>query len=236
MKITITQARRVLEIVDAGLVCGQGIPEPGKMCVEAAVCYALGQPFGDEPKCVHPVVRCFKIALNDKSWSSNQARAKGMRRIAIAQLGSIDAGFDSVKFLAILSELTIRRIVPMALRSAASVKGNESHRETMEDAAARCEMEGTRESALAARKSADAAAAAAYAYADADAAAAAAYAADYAYAAAYAAAYADAAAYAAAYADADAKDKYLTICAEIGVDALRAAGSHGIKLMDELGI
>lgn len=47
MRITRKIAVRVLEVVDAGLVSGVGSPEPGKMCVEAAVCYALGLPHGD---------------------------------------------------------------------------------------------------------------------------------------------------------------------------------------------
>ena len=37
-------ARKVLKTVDAGLCSGKGAPEPGKMCVEAAVCFALGLP------------------------------------------------------------------------------------------------------------------------------------------------------------------------------------------------
>lgn len=53
-KITLQQAKRVLQVVDAGLCSGIGTPEPGKMCVEAAVCFALGQPFGDDPACVAP--------------------------------------------------------------------------------------------------------------------------------------------------------------------------------------
>ena len=40
-------AKRVLEVVDAGLSSGLGNPKPGEMCVEAAVCYALGLPHGD---------------------------------------------------------------------------------------------------------------------------------------------------------------------------------------------
>ena len=56
--ITIEQARRVLEIVDAGLIKGLGVAEPGKMCVEAAICYALGLPHGDNPGCVGSLCAC----------------------------------------------------------------------------------------------------------------------------------------------------------------------------------
>ena len=88
MNLNKTIARKVLRIVDKGLVKGLGDPEPGKMCVEAAVNYAMGFPHGDQPKCVGSEVRVFKIALNDSWWSSDKARTKGMRKLAIAQLGS----------------------------------------------------------------------------------------------------------------------------------------------------
>ena len=80
MTIEITQAiaTKVLETVDAGLCSGVGKPILGKMCVEAAVCYALGLPHGDDPDCVALALRAFKIKLNDKIWSSNEARAKGL--------------------------------------------------------------------------------------------------------------------------------------------------------------
>jgi hypothetical protein len=81
-------AVKVLETVDAGLVAGLGRPVPGQMCVEAAVCYAMGLPHGDDPSCVAEALRAFKIRLNDSSWSSEAARAKGMRRLALVQLGS----------------------------------------------------------------------------------------------------------------------------------------------------
>src|SRR5690349_4673650 len=90
-------AKKVLETVDAGLCRGMGEPVPGQMCVEAAVCYALGLPHSDNPPCVGEAIRSFKIQLNDSCWSSNAARAKGMRRVAVAQLGSIEV--DQVAFV-----------------------------------------------------------------------------------------------------------------------------------------
>lgn len=92
MELNEAVARKVLETVDAGLSSGLGVQKPGKMCVEAAVCYALGLPHGDNPPCVGVAVRAFKIRLNDSGWSSPEARAKGMRKLAIAQLGSDGAG------------------------------------------------------------------------------------------------------------------------------------------------
>jgi hypothetical protein len=204
-KITKDIARKVLAVVDAGLVSGIGEAKPGKMCVEAAVCYALGLPHGDDPACVSRPLRSLKIRLNDSSWSSDQARAKGLRRLAIAQLGS--AGFlDDGEFIRRVCDLVLRKVLPGALRVAASVHKSVKHKEAMIAAAVECESHPAIKSpsearpvflkAKAAAAAADAAADAAAYAADAAAAYAAAYAA---YAAAYAA---DAAAAYAAYADA----------------------------------
>ena len=166
MAIEITQdiARKVLTTVDAGLVSGMGSPTPGSMCVEAAVCYALGLPHGDDPQCVAPALRRLKIRLNDSNWSSNTVRARGLRRLAVAQLGSKD-NLDEKAFVARLVDYAIRTSVPLALRAAASVQKDSNHKARLLLAANRCEKEGTQKSAQNARTAA--AAAAAYAYADA---------------------------------------------------------------------
>jgi hypothetical protein len=223
-----TLARKVLAVVDQGLSWGLGDPEPGKMCVEAAVCYAMGLPHSDRPTCVGEAVRAFKIRLNDSRWSSDAARAKGMRKLAIAQLGS-DA-IDQDAFWRIVVEQTIRQMVPIAFRAAASrLPGNA---DALNEAATRCERDGDLGAARHACSVARDAAADAYAYA-----AAAADAAAYAAAAAAADAYADAAADAAAAADADAAaDEVLSKAADIGLSALVALGSPGcayLNLADE---
>jgi len=237
-EITLDQARKVLEVVDVGLCKWIGSPVPGEMCVEAAVCFALGQPHGDKPQCVNAAVRRFKIVLNDAKWSSNQARSAGMRKLAIAQLGTSDPSFGDKRFVEVLVEQTIRKIVPHALRVAAKTAKDE-RKAFLEEAALRCERDGDRAAAWNAREAASAAASYAAIYASASA---------YAYASAYAAnaAAADATAYASAsacasaatYADATAcatdDDIALKMSADIGVQALRAAGAHGIKLMDQL--
>lgn len=107
-------AERVLDVVDKGLCSGAGQPIPGRMCVEAAVCYAMGQQHSDEPSCVHGNVRAAKIALNDQPWSSRKARAKGMRRLAVAQLGS--NGINGNQFNKRLSYGLISLILPDALK------------------------------------------------------------------------------------------------------------------------
>ncbi len=249
MEITENLIRKLLDTVDAGLTSGVGVPEPGKMCVEAAISYALGEPHSDGPSCVEPAVRAGKIRLNDATWSSNEARAKGLRRVAIAQLGSKGV-VDGNRYTTILAEKTIRVIVPIALRAMSSRVP--THADALEAAAVRCEQEGSLDAARAGRAAADAANACAAAYAaNACAAAyAAAYAADAAdaanaCAAAYAAAAAAAAAAYAAAADADdaayaaaaaaadaayaaaADDRILTISAGLMEEALRECGSPG---------
>jgi hypothetical protein len=192
------------------------------MCVEAAVCFALGQEHGDEPECVAPAVRSFKIRLNDSKWSSNEARAKGMRRIAIAQLGTAGQ-IDEKEFARVLAELTIQRIVPIALRAAAEMQKDGARKAALEDAANKCETDGTEQSAREARKVAAGAANAAADAADAD---------DAAFAAADAARAADAgadaadAALAAALAAADAADAALA-AADADDAAFAAADAAG---------
>jgi hypothetical protein len=220
--ITAEVAQKVLDVVDAGLVCGIGEPVPGQMCVEAAVCYALGLPHGDDPACVSRALRGLKIRLNDSSlWSSDQARAKGLRRLAVAQLGSAGE-LDDKEFVRRLADLAIRKSVPFALRAVASHRLEDKHKAALLSVAARCEKEGTKQAAFEAKTVvgiADAVSTAAHASADAATAAAAT--ADAAYAAADAAAYApaDAAAYAATAAVAAVSASYAAYTAVAAVSA-----------------
>lgn len=162
MNLSIDIARKVLAIVDAGLVAGLGVPVPGQLCVEAAVCLALGEPHGDRPKCVAEPDRRFKIALNDARWASDAARARGLRRLSVMQLGT--AGTDREPWLRLLTELTIRRVVPAALGFAATC--NPKSASALRAAGKLCAEEGTREAARAAASAASAAADAAARAAD----------------------------------------------------------------------
>jgi hypothetical protein len=201
-------------ILERGLCSGVG-GRDGQMCIEAAICAALDLPHGDDPQCVHPAIRSFKIRLNDSSWSSVEARAAGLRRLGILQMGT-DTGFDGSRFVTELSIRTVRELLSDLLERLDPV------RYAVHVTA--CRAVTTREEA---RSAARAAAAAAYAAAGA-AVDAAAYAAAYADAAAYAAA--DAAAYAAADAAADAAarrkrhalppDYYLLMSARIAEEIL----------------
>ena len=213
--------QKVIDVVKVGgLVAGMGEPSPGYMCVEAAVCYAYGLPHSDEPPCVGRAVRSLKIKANDSDWSNNIARSNGMIRLAVAQLGSVE--IDQVEFSKAVAEMTIRKILPIALRSAG-----------LNAEADRCEAEGTYEAAQDAAYNAyaaDYAAIAAYYAADAAACAAnaAARAADYAAFAARDAAFAarDAAGY-----DSYDTDKILALFCEEVVQILIQMKSPGCEYL-----
>lgn len=144
---------KLTEIFSHGIVAGLGEPEPGKMCIEAAVCFALGEPHSDKPSCVAREDRIFAIGLNDSNWSSDKARAEAMLPLALAQLGT--AGTDRSEWVRRVVEGTIRRVVPLALRAAA--EKNPSYAASLDEAAVRCATEGTREAAHEADRAADAA-------------------------------------------------------------------------------
>lgn len=115
MEITKELAEKVLHVVDHGLVAGLGQPIPGQMCVEAAVCYAMGLPHSDKPTCVDQHLSQFKISLNDMSfWSSKKARAIGLRRLAIAQLGTKDQ-LDINVFANSVREYLIKKVLPSVI-------------------------------------------------------------------------------------------------------------------------
>lgn len=86
---TLAHAQRIHDLLTThGLVAGWGMPTPGEMCIEALVAHVLGEPHGKVPSCVNARFGRFKMSLNDKPWSSPQARAKGLHDLGIAQLGS----------------------------------------------------------------------------------------------------------------------------------------------------
>jgi hypothetical protein len=87
-EITKDLVDKINKLLNYGLVKGMGSPQPGHMCVEAVVCYALGEPHGDRPSCVQGWLANLKIKLNDLYWLSDKHRAEGLRRLAIAQLGT----------------------------------------------------------------------------------------------------------------------------------------------------
>ncbi len=138
-------AEKILKLLSYGLPFGNSTePVLGGMCVEAVVCHALGEPHGDTPSCVGGAVRSAKIRLNDSPWSSDTARAEGMKRIAIAQLGSDT--INQIKFKAIINEKVIRRIIPMVFRKKAN-NSTPDYADRLEQAALACEKFGNSDAA-----------------------------------------------------------------------------------------
>jgi hypothetical protein len=187
-------------------------------------------------------VRDYKIRLNDADWSSSEARAKGLRNLGLAQLGSLGIVKD-YEFSQRICLLTIQKLIPALLREIFP-----DNAECLA-AATQCEIvaysvaasaDSARAAAARARAAVRAAAARARA-ARADSAAAArayyaAYAADSAVAAAVAAvadSVAVAADYAAVAADYAAvnNDKYLIMSADLALQVLQELGSPGCDLL-----
>jgi hypothetical protein len=116
-KITTKTAKEILRLLSFGLSKGKGKPIPGEMCIEAVITVALGEPFSDKPSCVEQglgSVNEAKIALNDCDWSSPQARAKGMQKIALAQLGSNTLPIDA--FCELMKLKSTQRILPYIIQ------------------------------------------------------------------------------------------------------------------------
>ena len=111
MKITKELINKIDEGLSHGLSHGLGKPKPGEMCVEALICNVLSEPHNDKPSCVDPILNKVKIKLNDSNWSSNDARAKGLRNLAILQLGTKD-NFDSKLFSDKLVTFTCTDFLP----------------------------------------------------------------------------------------------------------------------------
>lgn len=114
MQITKELIESIHCALDKGLTKGVGEPIEGQMCVEALICHKLGLPHSDNPPCVGNEVRLAKISLNDCDWLSNQARAEGMRKLAIAQLGSNE--IDQKIFKIELKLESTKRILPFLIQ------------------------------------------------------------------------------------------------------------------------
>jgi hypothetical protein len=159
---TITPAMRdqVATVISAGLVKGLGEARPGALCLEAAICLALGEPHGDKPSCVAAPDRAFAIRLQDAYPGTPAERAALFLPLGLAQLGT--AGTDRAPWLRRVIEGTIRKVLPVCLRTAAEKQpaGASTHKEALLATALRCETEGTQEAADAADAAAAARAAA----------------------------------------------------------------------------
>lgn len=137
--INTASVERLIGIVDRGLCSGLG-NAADLVCVEAAWWLARGgdpAALSDSNECVGSSVRQFRISLNDALWSSPEARAAGMRDLAIAGLGS--AHLPQHEFSKRVAVRFIREVLPIALRAAGSMHADPKHREALEKVAVDCE-------------------------------------------------------------------------------------------------
>lgn len=138
--ITKEQVQEILAVVDQGLCNGLGDRVPGQMCAEAAVGYIFGDATEDRPVCVAESLRRLVVCLNDAPWSNNSERARGMRRLTIAQLGT-DTEFDEWLFAGCLSEQVTRSILSRMLGTLSTFC--EPQQSRLMDAATRCLTTGS---------------------------------------------------------------------------------------------
>lgn len=92
--------RKLVRTIRRGLVYGIGSGGDGYMCVQHAVARTFGEGRSDRPTCVDDDLRDIGITLNDWLWMSDEARAQGLQRFAVAQLGTSSRGylFDRYEF------------------------------------------------------------------------------------------------------------------------------------------
>ncbi len=109
--INVNSVEKLLSVIDKGLCEGMGQPKPGQMCVEAAVCYAFDQEHSDRPTCVPKWLSDLKININDDLNVSKKIRAKILRRLAVAQLGSKHINQSQFKKIVIPKINTILRFI-----------------------------------------------------------------------------------------------------------------------------
>ena len=120
---------RFEEIVSRGLC--SGLKSYDSVCIMGAVNIAArGLSFEkgiadvtDSADCASPRASRFAILLNDKSWSSKQVRAAGLRNLGLALLGS--KGIDEDAWARNFCARFIKEILPITFRRVASLKAFE---------------------------------------------------------------------------------------------------------------
>lgn len=84
-----TFVKQLLYQIDGGLTHGMGGGGRSNMCVQHAVNHVMGRGRSDDVTwCALNEINSFGIHLNDCRWTSKRARADGLRRLAVAELGS----------------------------------------------------------------------------------------------------------------------------------------------------
>lgn len=148
--ITATIVTNILAAIDAGIIAEAGTYVPGNMPVEDAIRYGFGDEEESEVSRAGGEGGRFLAMLGGSPWSSNSARAAGLRKLAIAQLGSADFDDDATKIdqaaiMSFIAEKTTKRIIPFALADLSHY--HKPLRNEINEARILCVEEGTRDAA-----------------------------------------------------------------------------------------
>jgi hypothetical protein len=129
----------------------------GKACVHEAINVFEGRKWSDSPG-----ERIDLRGVNDASWSTDELRTEHMLRVALAVWDWPNWSTERRQAFArrVASE-TIRRVLPLALRAAASVHPDAEQKAALNAAADKCADDGTWAAASESAWAAEAAAAAA---------------------------------------------------------------------------
>ena len=165
IKLTKQIALKVLESINGALRMGAGNGEGQDVCVMQAIARAVGLPASDDhvEECVGTAVSAFNRRLNDCSWSSDTARAEGMKALGVASIGSNQ--LNQMEFGKLMFVRGTQRLLPFVFREIAKIKSGD-YKTKLEKHAEICEKVTNFEEAKKACKDASASAHAhAYAYA-----------------------------------------------------------------------
>lgn len=101
MEFEITQqmVQNLLGYVKKGFCNGAGEVSDGQFCVQQAVNMAttMEAETSDGPNCVHKEFNCLGINLNDMEWRGPKTRAKGLKRLAVAEMGTEEWSADKIR-------------------------------------------------------------------------------------------------------------------------------------------
>lgn len=136
MEVTETLVRNLIATINPGLARFCNKENPQDKDLRAAIVAALGDEAYRLNSLISPVVAAFDLC--DANWSTDQARAKGLMRLAVAQMGSYGA-LDQSGFVHNVVKIATSHMLPKALRQVAGVLVSPSLRTELECAAVNCE-------------------------------------------------------------------------------------------------
>lgn len=114
---------------------GTGEQLPAWRCESYTFYYPL-LPHDDDTKCVGWAVRYLVFHINNREWSSDEARAAGLRKLAVAQLGSDQ--LDQFRFAELVALKTVQKLCPLLFAELAKLAETDEDRESMKSAGRDC--------------------------------------------------------------------------------------------------